>query len=93
MREPGAARRIAPLSSDAIAQIRSSVAVSSLNCVVCELVKNSLNAAATTISITIDFSTGSCVVEDDGVGILPGDFTEDGGLLKQHRTYTLPMID
>jgi hypothetical protein len=37
-----------------------------LNGVILELVKNSLDANAHTVFITVDFKRGGCVVEDNG---------------------------
>ena len=56
-----------------------------LNGVILELVKNSLDANAHTVFITVDFKRGGCVVEDDGDGILPVEFEATGGLGKPHR--------
>ncbi|KAK6225417.1 DNA mismatch repair protein [Colletotrichum tabaci] len=77
---------IKPLPEDVIRRIRSSATVTSLNGVVCALVKNALDAHATRLNITVDYSRGNCVVEDDGLGILPFEFREPGGLGKQHHT-------
>lgn len=76
---------IQPLPPDVIAQIKSSIAITSLNGVVCELLKNSLDAGATKIDINIDYPRGGCVVEDDGLGIFPIEFRETGGLGKCYR--------
>jgi DNA mismatch repair protein MLH3 len=76
---------IKPLPTEVVAQITSTTTITSLVGVVCELIKNALDAYAETISVTVDFSRGSCMVEDDGVGILPLDFEESGGLGKMHR--------
>ena len=71
-----------PLPDEAVAQIKSSTAVVSLTGVVLELLKNSLDAKASRIDVTVDFSRGGCTVEDDGLGITPAEFAEDGGLGK-----------
>ncbi|KAK1625621.1 hypothetical protein BDP81DRAFT_452593 [Colletotrichum phormii] len=85
---------IKPLPEDVIRRIRSSATVTSLNGVVCALVKNSLDAGATRVNVTIDYSRGNCTVDDDGLGILPLEFRENGGLVKQHHTSRLsPEID
>jgi len=76
---------IQPLPREVIAQIKSSTTITSLDGVVCELLKNSLDASSTKVDITIDYSRGSCVVEDDGIGILPAEFGEDGALGKLYR--------
>ena len=69
-----------PLPDDVVAQIKSSAAIVSLGGVVLELLKNSLDANASRIEATVDFVRGGCTVEDDGQGILPQEFKEDGGL-------------
>ncbi|KAJ0165072.1 DNA mismatch repair protein Mlh3 [Colletotrichum tanaceti] len=77
---------IKPLPEDVIRRIRSSATVTSLNGVVCALVKNALDAHTTRLNITVDYSRGNCFIEDDGLGILPLEFREPGGLGKQHHT-------
>lgn len=74
--------RIQPLPDDVAAQIKSSIAIISLNGVVLELLKNSLDAKAAKIDVTVDFVRGGCIVEDDGLGISPAEFRGDGGLGK-----------
>jgi Histidine kinase-, DNA gyrase B-, and HSP90-like ATPase len=78
---------IQPLPPDVIAQIKSSIAITSLNGVACELVKNSLDASSTKIYISVDYARGGCVIEDDGLGILPAEFREAGGLGKLYRKW------
>lgn len=73
------------LPTDVIAQIKSSITITNLNSVVCELFKNSLDAGATKVDVVVDYSRGSCIVEDDGLGILPSEFGENGGLGKLYR--------
>jgi DNA mismatch repair protein MLH3 len=77
---------IQPLPPEVVAQIKSSTTIISLNGVVCELLKNSLDASSNKVEITVDYSRGSCIVEDDGVGIPPPEFGEEGGLGKLYRT-------
>ncbi|KAI8177034.1 hypothetical protein K4K52_001654 [Colletotrichum sp. SAR 10_76] len=77
---------IKPLPEDVIRRIRSSATITSLNAVVCGLIKNSFDAGATRINITVDYSRGNCTVEDDGLGILPIEFREAGGLGKLYHT-------
>jgi len=77
-------QRILPLPPEVVSQIKSSTAISSLSHVVLGLVENSLDAGAGKIEISVNFSRGACTVEDDGVGIGPLEFTEDGGLGKPH---------
>ncbi len=79
---------IRPLPPDVIAQIKSSISITSLNGVICDLVKNSLDASATKIDVSIDYSRGGCCVEDDGLGILPSEFGTDGLLGKLHREFS-----
>lgn len=78
------AMSIKPLPGDVVAQIKSSVVITSLNNVICGLIKNSLDAAATKINVSIDYSRGNCSVEDDGDGIQPTEFEPQGGLGQLH---------
>lgn len=82
---------IKPLPGDVVAQIRSSVVITSLNDVVCGLIKNSLDAEATRINVTVDYARGNCFIEDDGAGIPPSEFKEGGGLGQLHRMSALPV--
>ncbi|KAF9874553.1 DNA mismatch repair protein [Colletotrichum karsti] len=77
---------IKPLPEDVIRRIRSSATITSLNGVICGLIKNSFDAGANKINITVDYSRGNCTVEDDGLGILPIEFREAGGLGKLYHT-------
>ncbi|KAG6004998.1 hypothetical protein E4U21_000570 [Claviceps maximensis] len=81
---------IRPLPKDAIDRIKSSSAVTSLNEVVCGLLKNSLDAKSCKVTVGLDFSLGNCVIEDDGLGIEPREFEEHGGLGRLHHTSKLP---
>jgi DNA mismatch repair protein MLH3 len=78
---------ILPLPTDAITQIKSSIAITSLNAVIIELLKNALDARSNKIDVAVEYCRGTCVVEDDGLGIPPPEFEESGGLGKLHRTY------
>ncbi|PVH81788.1 hypothetical protein DL98DRAFT_514439 [Cadophora sp. DSE1049] len=80
---------IQPLPPDVVAQIKSSITITSLNGVVCELVKNSLDANASKVDISVDYSRGSCSVEDDGLGILPSEFQTTGHLGKLYHSSKL----
>ncbi|OCK77413.1 hypothetical protein K432DRAFT_304291 [Lepidopterella palustris CBS 459.81] len=77
---------ILPLPAEVVAQIESSTAITSLSGVVVELLKNSLDASATKVEVTVDFGRGGCVVEDNGLGIAPQEFREEGGLSKMYCT-------
>ncbi|UPX17151.1 DNA mismatch repair protein [Ascochyta rabiei] len=77
---------IRPLPDEAVAQIKSSTAIVSLTGVVLELLRNSLDARASKIDVTVDFARGGCTVEDDGLGLAPAEFREDGGLGKLYCT-------
>ncbi|TGO63916.1 hypothetical protein BCON_0010g00010 [Botryotinia convoluta] len=77
------------LPSDVIAQIKSSSTITSLNGVIFELVKNCLDACCSRIDIDVDYSRGSCTVEDNGLGILPSEFGENGGLGKLYHSSKL----
>jgi DNA mismatch repair protein MLH3 len=83
---------IRPLSPDAIAQIKSSIAITSLNTVVIELLKNSLDAHSNKINVKVEYDRGNCVVEDDGLGIPPAEFQESGGLGKLYRMYNAEYV-
>lgn len=74
------------LPPDVVAKIKSSTSITHLNGVVLELVKNTLDANAHTVFVTVDVRRGSCIVEDDGDGIPPREFESSGGLGKAHRT-------
>ena len=76
---------IKALPKDAIDRIKSSATITSLNGVICELTKNSLDAGATRINVFVDYTKGNCSLEDNGEGIPPAEFQEAGGLLKPHR--------
>ncbi|KUJ06570.1 uncharacterized protein LY89DRAFT_743715 [Mollisia scopiformis] len=80
---------IQPLPPEVIAQIKSSITITSLNGVICELVKNSLDASSSRIDISVDYTRGGCVVEDDGLGIQPSEFGEDGCLGKLYHSSKL----
>lgn len=76
---------IRPLPDDVAAQIKSSATISSLEHVIIGLFRNSLDASSRRIDIDLDFGRGVCTVEDDGLGIKPGDFLDNGGLGKAYR--------
>jgi DNA mismatch repair protein MLH3 len=73
------------LPEDAVDKLKSSVTITSLNEVIVGLLKNSLDASASSIRITLSYAKGDCSVVDDGHGIPPSEFLEDGGLGKLHR--------
>jgi DNA mismatch repair protein MLH3 len=75
---------IRPLPPEVAAKIRSSVRITHLKEVALELVKNSLDADAQSITITVDFRRGGLVVEDDGYGIPPTEFKDGSGLAQAH---------
>lgn len=77
---------IQPLPPEVVAQIKSSSAITSLTAVVLGLVQNSFDAGSTKVTIDVDFLRGGCTVEDDGVGILPSEFRDTGGLGKMYHT-------
>ena len=78
---------IRPLPQDVVAKIKSSISITHLNGVIIELVKNSLDAGARAIDITVDYRRGGCTVDDDGHGILQAEFELRGGLGKAYRVY------
>ncbi len=75
---------IKPLPAEAQLQLKSSVALHSLNDAIIGLIKNSLDAQAQNIHVDIDFARGNCCVEDDGVGIRAAEFEARGGLGLMH---------
>ena len=75
---------IKPLPVEIQLQIKSSVALSSLNDAISGLVKNSLDAQAQRIHVEVDLLRGNCCVEDDGVGIAAAEFEARGGLGSMH---------
>ncbi|OIW27784.1 hypothetical protein CONLIGDRAFT_600043 [Coniochaeta ligniaria NRRL 30616] len=81
---------IKQLPPDVVAQIKSSIAITSLNSVVLGLVKNSLDAKSSKIKISVDYRKGNCSVEDNGLGIAPAEFLVDGGLGRLHCTSRYP---
>ncbi|RBR13240.1 hypothetical protein FVER53590_09712 [Fusarium verticillioides] len=81
---------IRQLPQDVVDKIKSSVNITSLNGVVCGLITNSLDAGASKINISIDYSRGNCTVEDNGSGIPPEEYKDGGGLGKLHHTSKFP---
>lgn len=81
-----ASSTILPLPEDVVAQIKSSTTITSLNQVVIGLFENSLDAQSTKIDISVDYPRGGCTVEDNGIGILPLEFCETGGLGRMYHT-------
>jgi len=79
-------RPIRPLLPADIAQIRSSVVLTSLNQVIVGLLHNALDACADNINVALNYRTGFCRVEDNGQGIASIEFRSDGGLAKQNCT-------
>ena len=75
---------IKPLPSDVAEQIKSSATIASINGAAYGLAQNGLDAGASKINISVDYSRGNCSVEDNGSGIPPADFRADGGLGKLH---------
>lgn len=88
-RRPGS---IQPLPADVVAQIKSSATIVSLAHVLLELLKNALDAGAATIDATVDFGRGGCSVEDDGLGIAPVEFRDEGGLGKLYCPPPCPQF-
>lgn len=81
---------IQQLPDDVVAQIKSSTTITSLNGVITGLIKNSLDADATKITITVEYAKGNCSVQDNGSGILPAEFAPDGGLGKLYCEFIDP---
>lgn len=82
---PNTTPSILPLPPEVAAQIESSTTITSLSIVVLGLFANSLDANAQRIDINVDLRRGAASVEDDGNGIPPREFGEDGGLGKPFR--------
>ncbi|KAJ5560003.1 hypothetical protein N7513_002402 [Penicillium frequentans] len=78
--------RIQALPPDVAAKIKSSISITHLNGVILELVKNALDANASTVHISVDIKRGGCIIEDDGDGIHSIEFESTGGLGKAHHT-------
>ncbi|OAR00030.1 hypothetical protein LLEC1_00477 [Akanthomyces lecanii] len=70
------------LPCDVIDKIASSSTIVSLNGAVGGLVRNSLDAGAHRVSITLDYARGNCIVEDDGEGISKEEFETNRNLAK-----------
>ena len=70
--------RIQPIPSTVAVQIKSSTNVNSLADVVIGLLRNSLDAGATTINLETDFEKCCCFCEDDGEGIDVYDLGPEG---------------
>jgi DNA mismatch repair protein MLH3 len=83
---------IQALPPDVATKIKSSTSITHLHGVVVDLVKNSLDAGARTLLVSVDFKRGSCIVEDDGEGIRPAEFEPTGGLGKAHRVSSSPVL-
>jgi DNA mismatch repair protein MLH3 len=79
---------IIQLPEEVANKLHSSVLVTSLNSVACNLIKNSLDANATKINLYIDHGKGNCTVEDNGAGISKTEFLAEGGLGKLHRKFS-----
>ncbi|KAL8377329.1 hypothetical protein RB595_008154 [Gaeumannomyces hyphopodioides] len=78
------------LPPEVVAQVKSSSVITSLNGVVLGLLRNSLDAKATKVNVSVDFRLGNCSLEDNGTGIPSAEFIEDGGLAKPHFTSNYP---
>lgn len=84
---------IRQLPEDVVGKLKSSTVIVSLNGAAIGLVGNALDAEAAKINITVDYARGNCTVEDNGCGIPPREFKEDGGLGKLHHTSRYPPDD
>ncbi|KAK4998975.1 DNA mismatch repair protein [Elasticomyces elasticus] len=77
---------IRPLPAEVVAQLRSSTTITNLNQVVVSLLQNALDAQSSKVEITLDYRRGGCVVEENGLGIPPHEFSENGGLGRMYCT-------
>lgn len=90
---PSEISRILYLPPEVATQIRSSTAIPSLSTVVLGLLENALDANASNIQINVDCRRGACTVEDNGDGIKPSEFLEDGGLGKPYcERHQIPRL-
>ncbi|PUU78916.1 hypothetical protein B9Z19DRAFT_981062 [Tuber borchii] len=55
------------------ARIRSTLTITNISDVTSELLQNAIDAGAHNVAITVNLGRNSCVLEDDGHGITPGD--------------------
>ena len=83
---------ILPLAADVAAQIRSTSTITSVEDAIVGLFQNSLDAGASRITILVTFRRGGCTVEDDGSGILPVNFSENGRLGETHCKFDLNQL-
>lgn len=86
MSEPSINTSILPLPADAIAKIKSSTVITSLESAILGLFENALDARSTNVEINYDVRRGCCTVEDDGLGIPPSEFRDTGGLGRMYHT-------
>ncbi|EHA50358.1 DNA mismatch repair protein [Pyricularia oryzae 70-15] len=84
---------IKPLPPEVAAQVKSSSVITSLNGVALGLLRNSLDANATKVNISVDYRLGNCIVEDNGFGVPETEFRDTGGLGKLHFTSKFPPQD
>lgn len=84
---------IRQLPEDVVCKLKSSTVVVSLNGAVTGLLSNALDAGATKVNMAVDYARGNCTVEDNGCGIPPSEFKENGGLGKLHHTSRYPPDD
>lgn len=75
---PTEAPTIRKLPESVALRLRSTLAITTLSDAISQLVQNSLDADARSIKVQANLSRNSCVVEDDGFGILPVDVSMVG---------------
>lgn len=80
---PAEVPTIRKLPESVALRLRSTLVVTSLSDAVFQLVQNSLDADARNIRVQANLTRNSCVVEDDGVGILPVDVSMVGQMYGQ----------
>lgn len=81
---PNTNKRIYSLDSISRTKIKSAVQITCLNQIILELVKNALDAHASNIKVTLNYSRGFCSVIDNGHGIAAQEFEEDGRLAQPY---------
>ena len=78
--------RIQPLDKTSQAKIKSSVQILCLNDVVLGLIRNAIDARASSIKVVLSYRRGFCSVLDDGHGIPSEEFAPNGHLAQPYCT-------
>ncbi|CAK7564502.1 MAG: DNA mismatch repair protein [Sporothrix epigloea] len=78
------------LPGAAAAKLKSSTIVASLNEATLGLLRNSLDAGASYVTVQVNYDCGGCLVEDNGSGIPAAEFLPGGSLGELHCTSKYP---